>query len=292
MLSAKHLKGLRMRATDDDIGKIADVLFDDETWTVRYVVVETGSWLSRHPVLISPIALRSIDALEVPIQADLTADEIRNSPHIDLDSPVSRRQERHYHQHYGWPYYWWGGGLWGMYPYPTDLRFRRSSDPSIDPATDLPHDPPTDAGAHGSDAGDPHLRSAHEVIGYDIEATDHGVGTVEDLLIDGRLWRSVTRWSTRASGGSDARFSSLRTGSMRSVGGTWPSGWHSRAMRSRPHQGGSRRRPPSGATRRSCSPTTARIPIGARPPMPVAPFLGGVEANSQPRGLPRPDTQP
>lgn len=188
MLSAKHLKGLRMRATDDDIGKIADVLFDDETWTVRYVVVETGSWLSRHPVLISPIALRSIDALEVPIQADLTADEIRNSPHIDLDSPVSRRQERHYHQHYGWPYYWWGGGLWGMYPYPTDLRFRRSSDPSIDPATDLPHDPPTDAGAHGSDAGDPHLRSAHEVIGYDIEATDHGVGTVEDLLIDGRSW--------------------------------------------------------------------------------------------------------
>jgi len=55
--SMKDLEGYGIRATDGTIGHVKDFCFDDHTWVVRYLVVETGSWLSSRKVLISPIAI-------------------------------------------------------------------------------------------------------------------------------------------------------------------------------------------------------------------------------------------
>jgi hypothetical protein len=52
---AKEMKGFKIGATDGDIGKVNDFLFDDHVWTVRYLVAETGNWLLQRPVLISLI---------------------------------------------------------------------------------------------------------------------------------------------------------------------------------------------------------------------------------------------
>src|SRR5687767_2340606 len=50
----KDLRGYVIRAIDGTIGKVDDFYFDDEDWGIRYLVVDTGSWLSGRKVLISP----------------------------------------------------------------------------------------------------------------------------------------------------------------------------------------------------------------------------------------------
>lgn len=39
------LKGLVIRATDGELGKVEELYFDDESWAIRYLTVETGGWL-------------------------------------------------------------------------------------------------------------------------------------------------------------------------------------------------------------------------------------------------------
>ena len=55
--SLKELQGYTISATDGDIGSVHDFYFDDQHWTVRYLVVDTGGWLSGRRVLVSPLAL-------------------------------------------------------------------------------------------------------------------------------------------------------------------------------------------------------------------------------------------
>ena len=56
----KSLTGFTMGATDGEIGKVKEFYFDDETWTIRYLIVETGSWLNHRKVLIAPEALLNL----------------------------------------------------------------------------------------------------------------------------------------------------------------------------------------------------------------------------------------
>ena len=58
--SASHLKGTTIAATDGDIGSIQDLYFDDLTWTIRYLVVDTGTWLPGRQVLISPRSVGTV----------------------------------------------------------------------------------------------------------------------------------------------------------------------------------------------------------------------------------------
>ena len=41
-----ELEGYTVGATDGDIGHVKDFYFDDATWVIRYLIVDTGSWLS------------------------------------------------------------------------------------------------------------------------------------------------------------------------------------------------------------------------------------------------------
>lgn len=43
--SVEELRGYTVQATDGDVGSVAEFFFDDDNWTVRYLVVDTGSWL-------------------------------------------------------------------------------------------------------------------------------------------------------------------------------------------------------------------------------------------------------
>ncbi len=103
------LSGFRMEATDGEIGKVEEFYFDDETWTVRYLILQTESWLSGRKVLISPVAL--IKGLSKPgvFTVDRTRDQIRESPDIDTEKPVSRQQEIELYGHYSWKGYWESG---------------------------------------------------------------------------------------------------------------------------------------------------------------------------------------
>lgn len=182
--SVNELKGEVIHASDGELGTVDQFLFDDESWTIRYLVVETGKLLGRK-VLISPI---SIDREQQTggLTLSLTKEQIRNSPGIDTDRPVSRQHETQYFNYYGYPYYWGGPGLWGGTAYPL-------GQPST-PGMKYPDSTAAYAGTAATarrqpvKKEDPHLRSTKEVIGYNIEATNGNIGHVEDFIIDTENW--------------------------------------------------------------------------------------------------------
>ena len=116
--SAKEMEGYAVGATDGDIGHVKDFYFDDKAWVIRYLVVETGGWLSSRKVLVSPIAIGTPDWQQRHLPASISQEQIRKSPDIDTDQPVSRQHEIRVSGYYDYLPYWGGAGLWGggMYP--------------------------------------------------------------------------------------------------------------------------------------------------------------------------------
>jgi sporulation protein YlmC with PRC-barrel domain len=174
----QDLRGYAIRATDGSIGKVDDFYFDDEDWGIRYLVVDTGSWLSDRKVLISPIALGHAGWMGRQLPVALTRAQVERSPNIDTRKPVSRQHEAEYFRYYGYPYYWGGAGLWGMGAYPGSLTT----------AGRIEEELKAQQSQSSSTSNDCHLRSCNAVTGHRIEATDGHIGHVEDLLVDDSTW--------------------------------------------------------------------------------------------------------
>jgi uncharacterized protein YrrD len=175
----QELSKYTVGATDGALGHAEDFYFDDERWVVRYLVVDTGSWLSGREVLISPIALGTPDRAERVLPVALRREQIEKSPVIDTHKPVSRQHETRYLGYYGYPYYWGGLGLWGGGLYPGTLM------PGPAGVVATHHPDALDAEQAGADI---HLRSCKEVKGYHIHASDGELGHVQGFLVDEETW--------------------------------------------------------------------------------------------------------
>jgi hypothetical protein len=180
MLRNLHqIEGKPLQARDGIIGEVKDVYFDDHHWHVRYLVVETGAWLKKRKVLIAPEAFHGLDwGLQV-FPVDLTTAQVRSSPGIDTDQPVSRQHEESLRRYYGWPMYWdpmFGPGELATPIFTPVLR-------PADAERDL-----TDGTAPLRRRDDPHLRSANDTVNYHIETSDGAIGHVHDFLIDEAAW--------------------------------------------------------------------------------------------------------
>jgi hypothetical protein len=171
--SVDDLKGLSLRATDGEIGNVDQFYFDDETWTIRYLVVNAGSWLVGRMVLISPISLGKVDWSAGHLAVTLTMKQVENSPNIDTHKPVSRQHEAEFLGYYGYPFYWSGTDLWGPVLHPADLSERITA---------------AEAPLKAKESIDRHLRSTNEVSGYHIQAVDGEIDHVEDFLVDEETW--------------------------------------------------------------------------------------------------------
>lgn len=164
------LKGYALLARDGEIGTITDVWFDDDRWSVRYLVVRTGGWLLGREVLLSPAVVRGLDAARQCIAVDLTREQVENSPLIDSEQTVSRHHETQLHLHYGWTPYWVGGTFGAL--------GSMGSNTAPPPVPREPvREPP-----------DPHLRSSGEVRGYGMQASDGEIGEVLDFVIHQEDW--------------------------------------------------------------------------------------------------------
>jgi hypothetical protein len=163
-----------IHATDGDVGKVQDFFFDDESWAVRYLVVDAGSWLFGRRVLISPMALKRLDWEGEVLPVSLTREQVENSPDIDLDKPVSRQVKENLHEYYGWPPYWRPGVPRVAMGTPAIAERM----PGTREGEDMPQE----------QREAPHLRSTREVIGYSLQATDGELGHVEDFYVSERDW--------------------------------------------------------------------------------------------------------
>lgn len=167
------LKHMSIGATDGEIGHVRDAYFDDHEWTLRYLVVNPGSWLTGRRVLISPWAIRDVNWQAQRVDVALTREQVRNCPETDADKPVSRQYETAYSDYYGYPYYWMGPFAWGPLPLPREGAMA---------------DPSRQAGRRDKEKGDPNLRSANEVDAYRIEAVDGSIGHVDEFIFDDDTW--------------------------------------------------------------------------------------------------------
>lgn len=154
--SLKQLYGHKLRATDGEIGSIKDFYFDDQNWTIRYLIADTGTWLTSRKVLISPHSLASPAALGKVVDVGLTRKQIEKSPSIDSQKPVSRQYQEEYHKFFGWPAYWKAEN-------PTTV-IGPQSEPEV------------------------HLRSTLAVSGYLLRRGDETIGHVCDFMIDAESW--------------------------------------------------------------------------------------------------------
>jgi hypothetical protein len=175
--SIKQLYGNRLGALDGEIGQVKDFYFDDQSWGVRYLVADTGNWLTGRQVLISPHTLGNAYLGGKFLAVNLTRQQIEDSPPIESHKPVSRQYEEEYYRYYGWPNYWQGDGLWGMSGLPV-------LGPTVNPLPDGrapvigPQPRPADA----------HLRSTQAVHGYHLHASDEVAGFICDFMMDDASW--------------------------------------------------------------------------------------------------------
>ena len=170
LYTTKTLKGCKLDSLDGEIGKVKEFYFDDQHWTIRYLVADTGNWLTGKQVLISPYALTGVIKDGQCITVNLTKKQIENSPSLESDKPVSLQFEQSYYMYYGWPLYWEGPNMLGTYPnIVRDIKKIKKS-------------------AKGEKTWNPHLRSTHKVSGYNIQTVDGEIGHIEDFIIDDETW--------------------------------------------------------------------------------------------------------
>jgi hypothetical protein len=160
-----ELLGFRIHAADGDIGRVHDLYFDDQRWTIRYLVVDTRHWLPGRRILLSPVSVRRVDWARRQIVVALSREQIRRSPKVDSDQPVGRGRIALFRECYTLPYSWaLGGFLWASGPNPRPAREARRR------------------------PGDPHLRSTRLLRGYGVTAMDGDVGHVDGFLVDDGSW--------------------------------------------------------------------------------------------------------
>jgi hypothetical protein len=169
--NVSDMESLQIGAIDGNVGRVTDYYFDDESWVIRYFVVETHESLPRRRVLVSPIAMGQPDWNARILPVSITREQVRGSPDIDTEKPVSRQQEMGYLGYYGYGAYWGGGGLWGAGMYPDTLQAGL-----------------LDQKSGNGHRNDPHLRSANVVMRYYVHASDGDIGHIHGLLVDDKSW--------------------------------------------------------------------------------------------------------
>ena len=199
--NTNDLQGYAIEATDGPIGHVKDFYFDDEAWVVRFLVVDTGTWLSSREVLVSPMAIGQPHWGNKVLPATMTMEQVKNSPDVDTNKPVSRQHEIEQMNYYGYPYYWGGTSLWGGEMGPNMIMPGYEGQATALSSPSSPSSPSSRSSARTADemalqqaqalarvGDDPHLRSCKAVMGHHIHATDGDIGHVQGLLVDEETW--------------------------------------------------------------------------------------------------------
>jgi uncharacterized protein YrrD len=173
---ARKVFGASVLGTDGDIGTLEDFYFEEDRWTVRYLLVDTGKWFSGKRVLISPMSVRNGWG-RTGIRVGLTKEQVWNSPELKNGDALTRSSETHVLAYYGYPDYWGAASIWGNYDSPVALV-------AGEPTEATPAPP-----ARGIDPDARHLRSIKRSTGYHLHARNGEIGHIDDFLIGEESWR-------------------------------------------------------------------------------------------------------
>lgn len=165
------LIGRSVTGLDGRLGVASDFLIDQKTWHVRWVVLETGPWLFGREALIPPSSLKHDPDGSTVLAAALSREAVQDLPGIGTDLPVCRQTEVDDR----------------LFPKPVSALPGVPGRPSAPERADVGAD--WDPNWGSTRTGDPDLRSAGELTGYDVNATDGHIGTLSGLMLDTNSWR-------------------------------------------------------------------------------------------------------
>ncbi len=100
--SVNEVTGYRVHAVDGEIGHIENLMFDDADWSVRYFVVDTRNWWFGQHVLISPLAVKTIDWFDRHVELNVSRELVTASPPWDPLTAFNDDYAKRLHKHYGW----------------------------------------------------------------------------------------------------------------------------------------------------------------------------------------------
>lgn len=104
--SSREVTNYTFQATDGEIGHVDNFIINDDTWTIRYFVLDTKNWLSGRKILISTQWIDHISWDESKVYIDLTRETIRNAPDYDEDEVMARDKEILLHDYFKKQGYW------------------------------------------------------------------------------------------------------------------------------------------------------------------------------------------
>ncbi|MEN9985802.1 MAG: hypothetical protein RI925_1304, partial [Pseudomonadota bacterium] len=93
--------GYHLHTIDGEIGHVAGYLIDDETWAIRYLIVDTSNWWLGHQVLIAPEWITGVHWPSQTVSVALSRESIKQAPPYDSTTDWGREQDNTLHQHYG-----------------------------------------------------------------------------------------------------------------------------------------------------------------------------------------------
>ena len=174
--SVKQIIDRPIRTTDGMIGKSVDAYFDDYFWVLRYLVLDTGTWLSRQRILLPPAVLGRPDWTAEYIPVALTKNQMAERLGLENNGQFSPKKRKHTpHSHVSPPQETDSALLPGPRPPGLDLKGKSVLDK---PGASQPET-----------QDEPHLRSAKEIMGYNVQTMDSAVpGFLDDLIIDDSNW--------------------------------------------------------------------------------------------------------
>ena len=169
---------LKVKAVEGDVGFVEDYLFDDDLWTIRYIVANVRPWIDTEEVLLTPLSIKGLDQKHKEIEFCHDKKSIENSPRISADEPVKRHQEK------------------------ILLRENRASKHLIDDEGTVEEDSQRSLGVSmhpealvtkskkttEKDECNSHLRSFREIRGYEVYCVDDFLGYLEDVEVDDEAW--------------------------------------------------------------------------------------------------------
>jgi len=104
--STKDVSGHHIQANDGEIGHVKDFIIDDETWAIRYLIIDTKNWWGGKLVLVSPQWINRVSWEESKVYVDLSREAIKHSPVYTEETLISRKYEIDLHEHYNQKGYW------------------------------------------------------------------------------------------------------------------------------------------------------------------------------------------
>lgn len=168
LMSSNELVGYTVHAKDGDIGTLRELYFDDASWRIKHLVIDTGRWLPGRRVLLPPACVDRVQWEQRKLTVALTREQVRHSPAVGTDKPVAEQLKAERKPTHNWALSLAGEALAAV---PEALET-----PVFEPIND------------NGGPFDPHLRTTRIVTGLTLRAPEGAIGRIADIIVEDGSW--------------------------------------------------------------------------------------------------------